>query len=766
MADDGSVFGARLGAVRQLAGLSQEDLAERSGLSVRAISNLERGRTRAPHPDSVRRLADALDLHEAARAEFFAAARPPAHRATAGGAGPAVVPRQLPAAVNGFAGRPGELTMLDRLTEDPERTDGAVVISAIDGMAGVGKTALAIHWAHRVADRFPDGQLYVNLRGFDPGGRVTEPAEAVRGFLDALGVPAERVPFGLDAQTGLYRSLLAGRRMLVVLDNARDAGQVQPLLPGTPTALAVVTSRNQLTALVAAQGASPVTLDLLTLAEARELLARRLGAARVATEPQAADQIIARCARLPLALTIAAARAARSGFPLASLAEELADADGRLDALSGGEPGSRLRAVFSWSYATLSTAAARLFRLLGLHPGPDITAAAAGSLAGGGRLAVRTPLAELTGVSLLAERAPGRYTSHDLLRVYAAELTHDLDAERQRHAAIRRMLDHYLYSATNADRLLNRARDPIPLPLEAPAPGVTAENPIDHAAAMAWLDNEQQNLLSAVEQAVTLGLDTHAWQLAWALDTHLQRQGHWHELTASWQAALDAADRLAAPVLQAYARRRLARASIMLGRYRTADTHLRRALYLYAQIGDHLGEAQTHHYLTNLRERQHRPRQALAQAQQALDHYEACGHRRGQAQALNTVGWCHALLGDYQLAITHCQQALSLLQTLDDREGQANAWDSLGYVHHHLADHAQALDCYRRALTLYCGLRDRFNEAATLTRLGETHHATGNPDAAHTAWQHALDILTDLDHPDAAGIRTKMQDSGSVRSSV
>ncbi len=756
MTDDGSVFGERLCAARQSAGLSQEDLAERSGLSVRAVGNLERGRTRAPHPDSVRRLADALELHGAARGDFIAAAvRRPVHQTTAGWNGPPVVPRQLPAAVNGFAGRPGELAKLDRLTEDREKADGAVVISAIDGMAGVGKTALAVHWAHRAADRFPDGQLYVNLRGFDPGGRVTEPAEAVRGLLDALGVPAERVPLGLDAQAGLYRSLLAGRRMLVVLDNARDAGQVQPLLPGTPTALAVVTSRNQLTALVAAQGAHPVTLDLLTLAEARELLARRLGAARIATEPQAADQIIARCARLPLALTIAAARTAQSGFPLASLADELADTDGRLDALSAGEPGSRLRAVFSWSYATLSTAAARLFRLLGLHLGPDIAAAAAGSLAGSARPAVRALLAELTGANLLAERAPGRYTSHDLLRAYAAALTHDLDADGERHAATRRMLDHYLYTANNADCLLNRARDPIPLPLEAPAPGATPENPTDHAAAMAWFDIEQQNLLAAVEQAVTLGLDTQAWQLAWTLDTFLYRQGRWPDLTAIWQTALAAASRLHDPSAQAYAHRTLARVATRLGRYQDALTHHHRALDLYSQAGDLAGQAYTHQILAMLWERQHVPDRALDHARQALQLCKAAGHRRGQAAASNAVGWYHALLGDHQQALAFCQRALALYQQLGDRDGEAHTWDSLGYAHH-LARQPQAVDCYQQAIDLFHELGDHYQEAASLAGLGDTHSASGDHTAAHAAWQHALHIVSELHHTEADSLRQRL----------
>ncbi len=714
--------------------------------------------------------AELRDLHEAVLRATVPRSRrasstlaPALARATEAGR---PVPAQLPADTPGFAGRLAELTTLDSLLPWPgggpqERyaehaVATAVVISAVSGSAGVGKTALVIHWAHRVADRFPDGQLYVNLRGFDPGGRVVEPAEAVRGFLDALGVPSERVPLGLDPQAALYRSLLAGRRMLVVLDNARDAEQVLPLLPGTPTALAVVTSRNQLTSLVAAQAAHPVMLDLLTPAEASELLVRRLGADRVAAEPEAVDQIIARCARLPLALTIAAARAAQSGFPLASLAEELAVTEGRLDALSAGEPGSRLRAVFSWSYATLSPGAARLFRLLGLHPRPDITAAAAGSLAGCAPAAVRALLAELAGASLLAERVPGRYTCHDLLRAYAGELALSLDSDGERHAAIRRMLDHYLHGAHNADRVLNRARDRMPLPLQEPAPGATAENHADHARAMAWFDVEQPTLLAAVDHALAHGLDTHGWQLAWSLDTFLYRQGHWHELALTWQAALAAAGRLADPSAQAYAQRSLARVATRQGRYQDALAHHQQALQMYTRAGDLAGQAYTHHVLAMLWERQHLPDRALDHARHALALYQAAGHQRGQAAAYNAVGWYHALLGDHHNALTFCQRALALHQQLGDRDGEAHTWDSLGYAHHLAGHHPEAADRYQHALDLFHELGDHYQQAASLARLGDTHLAAGDHTAAHGAWQHALDILSDLDHAEADTLRQRL----------
>ncbi|MGE5829353.1 MAG: BTAD domain-containing putative transcriptional regulator, partial [Micromonosporaceae bacterium] len=405
-----------------------------------------------------------------------------------------VIPRQLPSVVAHFAGRADELATLTRLVPGRAEVGAAVVISAIGGTAGVGKTALAVYWAHRVADRFPDGQLYVDLRGFSPGGQVMTPAEAVRRFLDALQVLRERIPVDLDAQAALYRSLMAGRRMLVVLDNAHDSAQVRPLLPGAAGCLVLVTSRNELSGLVAADGAHPIDLDLLSVAEARDLLARRLGLHRVSAEPDSVVEIItrcARCARLPLALALVAARAAaRPRLPLHVLAAELTDARQRWQTLTGDDPHTDVQAVFSWSYHALTPPAARLFRLLGLHSGPDIGAPAAASLAGITPDAVRPVLAELTQASLLTEPTTGRYTRHDLLRSYATTLAETTDTDRERQATVGRILDYYLHTAYAADRLLNPTRDP--LPLVSPQAGVTQERPSDYTHAMGWFTAEHR----------------------------------------------------------------------------------------------------------------------------------------------------------------------------------------------------------------------------------------------------------------------------------
>jgi DNA-binding SARP family transcriptional activator len=315
------------------------------------------------------------------------------------------VPAQLPRDIPGFAGRSEQLSQLHDILTAHDDSRATLLISALSGTAGVGKTILAVHFAHQVAARFPDGQLYINLHGFSTTGGARSPGEAIRMFLEALGVPPQQVPASLEGQTALYRSRLNGKRMLILLDNAGDADQVRPLLPGSPTCLVLVTSRNNLTGLTL-EGARPLIVDLLTADEARQLLAARLGKARVAAEPDATAEIITSCARLPLALSIMAARAAAHPmFPLATFAEELRDAHSRLDALTVEDPATDVRAMFSRSYHSLTPDAALLFRLLGLHPGPDITASAAASLAGRPLPRARILLAELARVNLILEHA-------------------------------------------------------------------------------------------------------------------------------------------------------------------------------------------------------------------------------------------------------------------------------------------------------------------------------------------------------------------------
>ena len=372
--------------------------------------------------------------------------------------------------------------------------------------------------------------------------------------------------------------------MLVLLDNAADEEQVRPLLPGSAGCLVIVTSRNQLPGLIVTEGAKPVVVDLLTADEARRLLARRIGEDRVAAETGAADDIIALCARLPLALMLVAARAAtHPGFSLAALAAELREAGGSLDAFDNVDQASNVRAVFSWSYRQLSAAGGRLFRLLGLHAGPDISMAAVTSLAGMPREQVRPALAELTRAHLVTERVPGRFALHDLLRAYATETAGATDPEDYRLAARRRLLDHYLHAAYRADELLTRHRDRPFTPAD-PGPGVTRENPADAKHALAWFETEHAVLLTILRQ--TCGFDTHSWQLAWALAPYLGYQGYWRDRRDSQSIALDAARRLRDQRAQALSHRLLGAAFLQLGDYDGARAHLQRALDLFAGLGD------------------------------------------------------------------------------------------------------------------------------------------------------------------------------------
>jgi DNA-binding SARP family transcriptional activator len=668
-----------------------------------------------------------------------------------GGERPRVVPRQLPADLASFAGRAAELTQLDEWLDTRSGTNLAV----IEGSPGVGKTTLAVHWAHRIRDRFPDGQLYLNLRGFHPSGTQMEPDQAIREFLAALEVSPARIPAGPDAQAGLYRSLLADRRVLVVLDNARSAEQVRPLLPGAPGSLVVVTSRDQLPGLVTTGDARVLQLDLPSHREAGDLLAGRLGGARVASEPDAITEIIAGCARLPLALAIVAARAVTTpGLGLAALARELDRSGAGLAAFQGTDPVTDVRAVFSWSYRTLSPPAARLFRLLGQYAGPDIAVTAAASLAGVPVPQARRLLAELTRTHLLGQPVPGRFSLHDLLRAYAAELAERQDPEADRHAALHQLLDHYLHTAHAAAVLLNPAREPIRA--AAPGAGVSVVELVDHRQAVEWFRVEYPALVAAVELAARAGADAHSWQLARVLTTFQDRQGYWHDLAATHRTALRAARRLADRSAQAALHRLLARAYARLGSTAGAERHLREALRLYRRLGNQLGQAYAHQDLSKVLELRGRFRAALGHALQALGLYRGAGDRPGQASARNGVGWCRMLLEDYRQGLADCEAALALSREVGHRPGEAHIWDSLGFAHQHLGDRHQAAGCYRQALALHREQGDRYFEAQSLIHLGDVHAADHSGEIAREAYRRAWSILREIEHPEADQVQARL----------
>jgi tetratricopeptide (TPR) repeat protein/transcriptional regulator with XRE-family HTH domain len=729
---------------RKALGLTQEALAELLAIGRSTVVRWERGESE-PLPSIRPRLARALKVSADLLEGLL----------TAGDQrGDDAAPRQLPATVGDFTGRAAELGQLTQVVDaaGPGRP-GTVVISAISGMAGVGKTALALYWAHQVAGRFPDGQLYVNLRGFDPSGAPVTAAEAIRGFLDALEVAPERVPASPEAQAGLYRSLLAGRRVLIVLDNARDEQQVRPLLPASAGTLVLVTSRSQLTGLAAADGARLLSLDVLAHGEATELLAMRIGLARAAAEPGAVSEIANLSACLPLAVAIAAARAAtRPSLPLAALADELRNASGRLDALDAGDPAASVRAVFSWSVRQLSREAARMFRLLGIHPGPDISGPAAAGLAGCDLAQARRDLGELTRAHLITERAGGRYALHDLLRAYAAEQARGTGSEPEREAAIGRVLDHYLHTAAHAAQLLNPSHEPVVL--APPRPGAAPGQPADHRQALAWFEAEHQVLLAVITLAAQSGSDVHAWQLPWALAPFLQTRGHWQEWVATQRTALTAAARLDDMTAQAVCGRLLAVAHSELGEYAESGRLFSASSTLYQRLGNRLGEAKVQFNLAALAEGQGRYADMLGHAEQALRLYQAIGDKASEATALNNVGWTHGLLGDYEQARAFCRRALALCTEVGHHWLEGYVWDSLGYAEHHLGNLGEAAACYQRALSLHREAGDRFTEAKALTHLGETRQAAGNLAQAREAWRHALAIFEDLrNHDDAGKVR-------------
>ncbi|MEV4509785.1 tetratricopeptide repeat protein [Dactylosporangium sp. NPDC049525] len=745
--------------------LTYRELAGRTGWSHGSIGGYFTGKILPPTdrfdalvqlldaaPDELGALADARDrAAEHSRAEDRS-------RAESSGDG---VPRQLPAEPAAFTGRDTAIARLDAAADA-----GTVIVI---GTAGVGKTALAVHWAHRVIeqapDRFPDGQLYVNLRGFGPAGpgdtgdtgdtggtggtaEVTAD-ETLRAFLTALGVAPDQVPAELDARIGLYRSLLTGRRVLVVLDNAAHAEQVRPLLPGGSGSLVLVTSRNQLTGLVATDGAVPVTLDLLTADEARRLLATRVGRARVAADPAAVDAIIDACARLPLALVVVAARgAAHPDLPLSVLAQELRAERGRLAVLRDAAAATDVRSVFSWSYQRLSAPAASLFRLLALAPGPDVGRAAATAVLGEPADA-RRALAELTHASLLTEHAPGRFVAHDLLRAYAAELSGTLDGPAERDAATLRLLEHYLRTAHTAALLLDPHRTPLP--------GIGTAGALDtEAQALAWYAVEHHTLLAAVRQAAATGHDAHAWRLAWTLVDHLDRRGHWPDLLAAQRIALTAAQRAGDAAGEAVSAHQLGRACIRMRDYDAAAAHLELALDCYGRIGDDAGRARVHGNLGFIADRQARPRDAIEHLLRSLDLLRATGDQAGQGAALANLGWSYAASGEHREALDYCHQALELQQRIGDRTGEAYSWDSIGFIHHQLGEHEPAAECYRQALDLWREIGDRYGESETQTHLGDLHRAAGAEDEARACWLAALTILEDLGHPDADQVRARV----------
>ena len=711
----------------------------------------------------------------------------PAAPAAPGGAAPAMaaaagmVPRQLPAGAGFFAGREAELKELNALLGQAggeygaDEQGGAVVISAVAGMAGVGKTALAVHWARRVAGRFPDGQLYVNLRGYDAEGAAVSPEEVTGWFLLALGVPAGQIPADAQARCGLYRSVLAGRRVLVVLDNARDAAQVRPLLPGSPGCLVVVTSRSALAGLAAAEGARPLRLGPLGAEEGVRLLAARLGPERVAAEPEAVTELVARCGHLPLALAVMGARAAADpGLPLAVLAGQLAaaaDAEaagaeaeaaggaagpgaGRLEVLETGDPATSLRQLLSWSYGQLSPPAAAMFALLGVHCGPDITVPAAASLAGVSRAEAGRELAELADASLAAEHRPSRYVLHDLVRGYAAGQARQTLGEAAIRAAVERSVDHYLHTGYISCDL------PPPFTLAPPAPGVLPEKLPGEAELQAWAQANQQVQLQAIAQAAAAGFISRAWQMFFGQSWSLGGQGYWADCLAIAEVVLAAAEAAGDQVALGWTHATIGRYGTFTGAHDEDRAHLARAMDHFRRAGDLSGQAWAHLFASGAYTMRGDLAEAVAQSEQALTLLRQTGDQAGQGWALATLGICHAHLGDYERARGYAGQALEVTPETGDPTVLAMAWHARAFVHSQLGEQREAISCYRQALDLVGERKHPMARGVLvimLAEFGDACRAVGDLPAAVQAWRQAVQVLSDLGWPDLLGVGARLE---------
>jgi DNA-binding SARP family transcriptional activator/tetratricopeptide (TPR) repeat protein len=670
-----------------------------------------------------------------------------------------VVPQQLPGPACHFAGRSRELTALTELMEQSSAEGGTAAVCVISGVGGVGKTALAVQWAHQVADRFPDGQLYVNLQGFSPSGTAVSPQEALGMFLLALGVPPRRIPGELTAQMGLYRSLLAGKRVLVVLDNACDADQVRPLRPGGAACMTIVTSRSRLTGLLTGEGARPLVLEVLTSRDAHQLLAHRLGDQRLAGDPLAVDELIELCGALPLALSVAATRAQEcAAAPLRALTAELRDAGTRLDTLTGGDTETDVRAVFSWSYAGLSPGAAHLFRLLGTQPGHEITAAAAGALTAMPPRQAAPILGELARASLLDEHVPGRFTCHDLLRAYAAERSAAQDSAAQRDLALGRLLQWYLRTADAAARVVTPARRHLSL---GPAPpGYQAPKFAAYEQAMDWLVAERASLVTAVREARRRGLHQVAWQLPLALWDVFMLRGPWDQWIETGQIALRSARQLGDTGAEARVLNQLAGAYITCSRPSDAIECVRQAIPINQAAGDLRGEAANWTNLGRACNDLRRWPEAIAAFEQALPAARKAGHRYVERVVLNNLGEVHSALGDLQRALDYYDQSLQVDGIDDSRRLEAGTLINIGQVRLKLRQHQDAAKMGRQAVKLSRAAGDQAQEAAAHHLLGQTLAAGGLTEEARRHALAALAIYEDLGDPRAGQVRADLQAYG------
>jgi tetratricopeptide (TPR) repeat protein/transcriptional regulator with XRE-family HTH domain len=739
-------FAGLLRQLRAEARLTQEELAEAAGLSPRSVSDLERGINRTARKDTAVLLADALGLAEPVRAPFVAAARGKAapadvlvaRRGEAPGTFTAAATRTLPRDTVSFTGRGRELARLQEALT-PTAVGGVVLgIHAIDGMAGIGKTALAVHAAHRLAQSFPDGQFFLPLHAHTPGQRPVGPADALASLLLTAGVAAQQIPPGLEARAARWRDHIAGKKILLLLDDAAGHEQIRPLLPGTAGSLVLITSRRRLTAL---EDAAQISLDTLSPGDAAALLARLAARPELRPGDAAVAEITRLCGYLPLAIGMLASQLrnhpVRTG---AGLAAELAAARDRL-ALMHAENVS-VGAAFGLSYTDLTAGPQRLFRRLGLVPGPSIDAYAAAALDGTSLATARRRLDELYDQHLLAEPAPGRYQLHDLLREHARTLA-TTDGPAESDEAAGRLLDYYLHTALAAGRHFtpwpSAYRRPLPSrpPAEAPALSTLGQ-------AAPWLEAERANLHTAADYAASRAYLPHAFAIPAAISGFLTARGHWDQSTALYRTALAAARRAGDRLGEADTLAELGILQRETGGYPAASASLAEAFALYGEAGDLPGQANVLNQLGFLHVLTGNYQDAVASQQRALALARRAGDRLAEAAALNHLGLMQHLTGDYAAAAASAQQALALFRDLGNLFGQAYALNDLGVMQQETGDHPAAAASQRQALALFRDLGNLIGQAHALNDLGLVQQETGDYPAAAASHQQALALFAEL----------------------
>jgi DNA-binding SARP family transcriptional activator/Tfp pilus assembly protein PilF len=674
-------------------------------------------------------------------------------------AAPYQPPMQLPADITDFTGRTGQVNRLRGLLTDTgaDSTPGAVRVALVVGAGGLGKTTLAVHAAHLLASEFPDGQLYANLHG---AAQPTDPAEVLARFLRALGAEPANIPLGEEERSAHYRTRLAGKRVLIVLDDARDAAQVRPLLPGSASCAVLVTARRRLPELA---GTKVLDLDVLPLDEARTLFVLVAGQERTVAEPAATDDVLAACAGLPLAIRIGGARlAARGNWTVRTLADRLADERRRLDELRAGN--LAVRASFEVSFASLpgpeladGVDPARAFRLLGLWTGSSVSLVAASALLGEEEYAVADALDVLVDAHLLETRALDQYRFHDLLRVYAADRARTQETEQDRQAAVSRVLSWYLHTTAAAAEVISPQHTKVPL--EPPPQTVHPLSFTSFEEALAWCEAERAGLTAATRLAATYGLDEFAWKLPAAAMSFYFRRSYWTDWITAHDVGLSSARALHDPLAQAWMFNNLGMAYGQQQRMPEAVSYFEQALELYRHTEDLRGVARAEYNLANASFDLGRYAEALEAAERSLAIQRQLGNRYVEGLALETMGCACRELGRSAEAVDHFQQAMAIFRDLGDEDSEADVLSDLGEAYLGLRRFDEAIAYLEQSLTIRRNLKDRAGQAATLARLGHAHHGAGDLEQAREFLAEAQRLSEELgDHDKAAEVHAALAD--------